>query len=151
MRVRFGVKTLCGLLAAMLLGAAVAQDGATPESWYTQSYAALWVDKPAENVDAILAHYAPTIVTHAEDGSVSSDPRREWLEEPMQGWVAEGWLRAELVAVDTTEINATTASFTAIWQDYYADGRSERSCGWYLADKMDGEWQITHYADSPCP
>ena len=123
-----------------------------PEAWYRTSYAPLWnAEKPAEEIDAILAHYAQEIVTHSNDGDVSRDAQQEWLAEPMAEWVAEGWLRAELTDLETRPINDSTASFVATWTDRYADGSTEVSCGWYLADYLDGSWIITEYADTSCP
>ncbi len=122
-----------------------------PDAWYRSSYAPLWnAEKPAEEIDAILAHYAQKIVTHSNDGEISRDGQRAWLAEPMAEWVAEGWLRAELTDLETRSINDSTASFVAKWTDHYADGSTEVSCGWYLADYLDGGWIITEYADTPC-
>ncbi|GEM_PF-621942 len=121
------------------------------ESWYRSSYAPLWNDTPASDVDKILAHYAKEIVTHEVDGTISRDEQMAWLAEPMKEWVAEGWLRAELTALSTQNINASTATFIATWTDHYDDGSTEVSCGWYLADYLEQGWIITEYADTGCP
>ena|SRR6056297_3229313 len=136
------------ILAGACAGAAETED---PEDWYRTSYASLWNDTPADDVEEILEHYAEEIATHEVDGVVSTDDRRTWLVEPMREWVAQGWLRAELTALDTRRINATTASFIATWLDHYSDGSTEVSCGWYLADHMEGDWLFTAYADTDCP
>jgi len=121
------------------------------EQWYRESYAPLWSGTPAQDVDKILVHYADEVVTHADDGTISRDPQRAWLAAPMAEWVAEGWLRAEMIDLETRVINTSTASFMATWKDYYANGTTEVSCGWYLADLSAGEWKITEYADTSCP
>ena len=149
-------KSLAGiaLAASILLApiAAVADDHIPdPEAWYRTSYAPLWNGTPEDDVDAILQHYASEIVTHESDGAISSTEQVAWLAEPMGEWVAEGWLRAEMTALQTQVINTSTAAFIATWKDYYQDGSTEVSCGWYLADFVDGQWLITSYADTSCP
>jgi hypothetical protein len=68
----------------------------------------------------------------------------------MAQWLADGWQSAELIHLDTTIINESTAAFMARWRDVYVDGMTEESCGWYLADRFDEQWMITAYADSAC-
>ncbi len=143
-------------LASLFLGAALhtaqaaAESVPDPEQWYLNSYAPLWNGTPAADIDKILDHYADEIVTHESDGAISRDDQDAWLAEPMAEWVEEGWLRAELTELDTHYINETTAAFVGTWTDYYDDGSTEVSCGWYLADFLDGEWIITEYADTDC-
>ena len=143
---------LAGLVMASLLlsGATRAETLKDAEQWYRTSYAVLWSDSPADHIDAILHHYAPHIVTHAETGEVRTDARDGWLREPMVEWLADGWQSAELIHLDTTIINESTAAFMARWRDVYVDGTTEESCGWYLADRFDEQWMITAYADSVC-
>lgn len=142
---------LLSVLSALGCTCALGQDVPDPAAWYQESYAPLWSDTPAQDVDKILAHYAREIVTHEGDGTISRDDRQSWLAEPMAEWVAEGWLRAEMTALQTQRINATTAAFVATWKDYYDGGETEVSCGWYLADYMEEGWLITEYADTDCP
>ena len=138
-------------LASMLLADGIrAETLKDAEQWYRNSYAVLWSDSPANHIDAILDHYAPHIVTHAETGEVRSDARDGWLREPMAEWLADGWQSAELIYLDTTIINESTAAFMARWRDVYVDGTTEESCGWYLADRFDEQWMITAYADRVC-
>ena len=139
------------LLATSLPVTSQADDMDSADSWFQNSYGPLWADAPFDNVDAILDHYSAEIVTHSSDGAIHRTPRREWLMVPMDSWQAEGWLRAELTDAQTTNVNATTASIMTTWKDYYREGLTEVSCGWYLVDKIDGQWQITTYADTPCP
>ena len=139
------------LATALFAGGEIADSVPDAEQWYLTSYAPLWNGTPAADVDKILDHYAEEIVTHETDGSISRDDQNSWLAEPMAEWVAEGWLRAELTDLDTHQINATTAAFVGTWMDHYDDGSTEVSCGWYLADYLDGEWIITEYADTDCP
>lgn len=150
------LSTLLSPIVAVLLplvsSAALADSGPRdPDAWYRTSYAPLWGATPAEDMERILAHYAQEVVTHEADGAVLREDKVSWLAEPMQTWVAEGWLRAELTALVTQSINSSTASFVATWTDHYDDGSTEVSCGWYLADWIDGGWIITEYADTNCP
>lgn len=121
-----------------------------PEVWFVKDYAALWENKPGDNIDAMLTYYHDVVVTHSADGEVYTTQAREWLGEPMQEWLADGWLKASLIKVQTDKINATTASFKARWLDRYVDSEAEASCGWYLADMRDGRWSFTAYADLDC-
>ena len=147
-----GAGCLTGVVMASLLlsGAIRAETIKDAEQWYRTSYAVLWSDSPADHIDAILRHYAPHIVTHAESGEVRTDPRDAWLSAPMSEWLADGWQSAELIHLDTTVINESTATFMARWRDVYVDGMTEESCGWYLANRFDEQWMITAYADSVC-
>ena len=139
------------VMASWLLSDAIyAEPHNDAEQWYRTSYAVLWSGSPADNIDEILRHYAPHIVTHTEAGEVRSDARDAWLRGPMAEWVADGWQSAELIQLATTVINGSTATFMARWRDLYADGATEESCGWYLADRIDKQWMITAYADSVC-
>jgi hypothetical protein len=141
------VLVMASLLLSVPIHAETLKDA---EQWYRTSYAVLWSDSPADHIDAILRHYAPTIVTHAEAGELRTDSRDAWLKAPMSEWLADGWQSAELIHLDTTVINESTATFMARWRDVYVDGMTEESCGWYLADRIDEQWMITAYADSVC-
>lgn len=121
-----------------------------PESWYRDAYGALWADRPGEQIDAILSHYSDSVTSHNADGSIDFDEKYTWLVPPMKEWLAEGWLGADLAALETTRINANTASFKALWVDSYSNAPEEQSCGWYLADHVNGRWLISHYADLDC-
>ena len=147
---RAGCLTGLVMVSLLLSGAIRAEIIKDAEQWYRSSYAVLWSDSPADNIDAILRHYAPHIVTHAEAGEVRTDARDAWLRAPMSEWLADGWQSAELIHLDTTVVNESTATFMARWRDVYVDGTIEESCGWYLADRFDEQWMITAYADRVC-
>jgi hypothetical protein len=146
--VKFGLTAfLIGIVCLPVFGESRSAD---PETWYVENYAALWEEKPGDNLDAMLTHYAASVVEHSADGTVTTTPAHEWLAQPMQEWLADGWLKASLVTVQTDRINATTASFKARWLDLYVDAQEEMSCGWYLADLRNGRWSFTAYADLVC-
>ena len=146
------MKKYC-LVALCLAMAAATHAGPTPEdpeAWYRSGYAPLWADQPGDNIDAMLGYYADTVETHGADGSISRDNKVAWLSAPMKEWLADGWLKAELKNLKTDRLNDTTVVFKASWLDSYAGGETELSCGWYLADYVDGGWQFTAYADIDC-
>jgi hypothetical protein len=121
-----------------------------PEVWYRHGYAPLWAERPGERIGEMLPYYADTVETHADDGSVSRSDKAAWLGEPVKQWLSEGWINSELQALVVSRLNATTATFKASWLDRYHGGAEELSCGWYLADLLDGRWQFTAYADIDC-
>ena len=136
----------------LLLAGLANADGTTPdpETWYRDSYAPLWADKPGTQVEKMLAHYAEVVETHGAEGEISRDNKVDWLKAPIEQWLAEGWLKAELKALQTDRLNDSTVVFKASWLDSYAGGETELSCGWYLADYIDGSWMFTVYADIDC-
>lgn len=146
------MKTYLSLFLVLMFAASAsrAQEMVDPETWYRDVYAPLWSNSPGDNIPALLKQYAMVIVTHEDGGEISRDTQEAWLAEPMREWLADGWLGAELVQLQTQRINASTAAFTASWIDSYEGGETESSCGWYLADAMDGRWIFTAYADTPC-
>ena len=138
------------ILSAVLSTTVHAQMPTDPEAWYRDNYAPLWADSPGKNVDAILAYYASKVRTHEAEGAITVADRDSWLREPMKEWLAEGWLKAEMQKLTIDRLNPTTAAFKASWLDHYAGGETEVSCGWYLADMIDGRWRFTAYADIDC-
>ncbi|MEM9055871.1 MAG: hypothetical protein AAGD86_00250 [Pseudomonadota bacterium] len=146
MRHAFAAATLAAVGAAPIAAAELPD----PESWYREAYAPLWAKDPGDNIERLVGFYAAEVLTHEADGTLSRDARATWLVEPMKQWLAEGWLSAKLTALNTRRINASTATFTARWLDRYAGGDTEVSCGWYLADAVDGRWVFTQYADTNC-
>lgn len=133
---------------SLALGADALKDD--PERWFRDGYAPLWSQAPGEQLDAMLTYYAPTIITHAATGEVTTEDSTEWLAPAVNTWLAEGWLRAELSGLITDPVNESTVVFKARWTDFYAEAPEEVSCGWYLADRQDGKWTFSSYADLDC-
>jgi len=121
-----------------------------PETWYSQNYGPLWSDRPAEQIEQILTYYADEVETHSGDGQVRREDKRTWLAAPMAEWVQQGWTSSDLNGLKTDRINATTAVFKSSWLDHYSNAPDETSCGWYLADFLDGRWQFTAFAEIDC-
>ena len=146
------MKRLLMVLAAACFSAGAIADETIgdPETWYRMDYGPLWASEPGENIDQMLGFYANVVETHSADGEVTRSDKNAWLREPMQEWLADGWLSSELRDLEMDRINATTASFKASWLDRYEDSYQELACGWYLADYRHGAWKFTAYADIDC-
>ena len=142
--------SLLFLVGMVLAGPVIGEVLKDPDAWYREDYAPLWADNPGANVARLKTFYADEVVTHELGGAITREARQAWLVEPMQGWLADGWLAAELIAVRTQRINESTAAFTAQWRDRYVGDETEMTCGWYLADAIDGQWTFTEYADVDC-
>lgn len=125
-------------------------DTLSEGAWFDKEYAPLWADAPWDNADEIASVYAEKLISHSPDGDIDVADDRDWVAESLEGWKSEGWLRAVLVDARHETINASTAYTKALWRDEYSDGSTEYSCGWYLADRIDGSWQFTAYADIDC-
>ena len=78
-----------------------------------------------------------------------SDANR-FVINSLEGWRAEGWLGTDVEALDTKLLNASTVVFDVEWHDRNDDGSTENSCGWYFADKIDGEWLLSQYISMSC-
>lgn len=136
-------------VAATPIAVAAESNNSSAAEWYAKSYAPIWNDQPAERLDEIAVFYAETIQSHGEDG-VSTANSREWLGSGMTLWASEGWLRSSLVNLKTDVLNPSTAVFKARWRDWYENADPDDSCGWYLADRIGGAWQFSHFADIDC-
>lgn len=146
------MKSIIALTLSLFLASSASAETSVPdpETWYRDGYAPLWANKPATQVDKMLTYYADTVETHSADGEISRDNKVAWLQAPIEQWLAEGWLQAEMQALKVDRLNASTTVFKARWLDSYKGGATELSCGWYLADFMDGRWQFTTYVDIDC-
>ncbi len=138
------------IILAIFAPISVSATETAPNDWFENEYAPLWADAPGDNIEKMLSYYEEEIISFEADGSISRDNRNDWLATPMREWLAEGWIGAELTALKTEQVNATTATFTARWLDQYESGEQETSCGWYLAHWTDGRWRFAAYADADC-
>lgn len=120
-----------------------------PETWFVEDYGALWREAPWDNFEAILSHYTENVLSRYPGAAPETTPTREWIG-PFGQWRDEGWLSAEIVAIQTDRLNENTAVFKARWKDTYADGSEAFSCGWYLADLLDGAWKNSEYTAIDC-
>lgn len=146
------MRFLACLGALLFLATAVGAETSPgdPERWFRDGYAPLWSDRPGDQLDAMLTYYATEIVSHRATGEITTDASAEWLGPSVETWLAEGWLRSELVGLETDRLNESTVVFKARWADVYGNDPTDYSCGWYLADFIDGAWRFTAYADLDC-
>ena len=71
--------------------------------------------------------------------------------EALLAWRDDGWIGSDMTALQSRPINGTTVAFIMQWNDRYENSPDELSCSWYLANRVEGEWKFTAYADSDCP
>ena len=129
-----------------------AEEGpSSAEEWYRESYAPLWASEAWDSVDAIVGHFAATVLLHSADGEASDIDSNAWLNQAMVGWRAEGWVGSDLASLLTREQAPSRVVFDARWLDRYREGESEYSCGSYVVELKDDSWQITEYGESECP
>ncbi|MCY4040438.1 MAG: hypothetical protein OXF72_04180 [Gammaproteobacteria bacterium] len=140
------------LLFVVLMTSAYAEPVSVPdpETWYRDGYAPLWEADPAGNTDTMIGYYAASVESRSADGTIATISAHDFIAVPIDGWLADGWLDSKLKDLHVERINETTTSFKASWIDRYDGALDELSCGWYLADFMDGAWQFTAYADLDC-
>lgn len=139
---------LFGLCPAGALAQSATLEG--PEAWFVKDYGALWLDAPWRNTQEILRHYTAQVVVREPGQPPQTVDARAWLGPLLTQWRDEGWISSEITAIRTDALNATTTSFKVRWKDQYADGSSDHSCGWYLADWLDGAWKNSQYATIDC-
>ena len=139
-------------LAFILLAGIVHADTdiPDPEQWYKQNYAPLWAEDPAARLDQYAGYYDEKIFSHASSGENGMVSSLEWLEEGINGWLADAWVGSDLAVMAADRLNETTTVFKTRWVDRYSDRADESSCGWYLADYKDGRWVFTSYVEIDC-
>ena len=136
-----------GLVTTIAWAQAAVPD---PEDWFRNEYAPLWKADPWSKLSAIDEFYDDSITIHPADGAVSAVPSHTWLAQSIDGWRADGWVSSLLAGFRSDRINPSTVLFITKWQDLYADGHKEFSCGWYVADVVDGRWKFTRYEEVGC-
>ncbi|MEM1412511.1 MAG: hypothetical protein AAGH19_09135 [Pseudomonadota bacterium] len=136
------------LLGLPLTGAAA--EAPDPETWFVETYGGLWLEAPWDQAEAIMSHYTEQVISREPGAAPETVPTREWIGPLFGQWRDEGWLSAEVVAIQTDRLNANTAVFKARWKDVYTDGSEAFSCGWYLADLVDGAWKNSEYTSIDC-
>lgn len=137
------------LLSFLCLADAMA-DVPDPEQWFRTDYAPIWRVSADLQSGLVASFYHSEIIIHEPGegrGRVDSD---QWIDELLTTWASEGWLGSTVPDIRAHRINETTTTFTTRWLDRYEGGETEYSCGWYLADYLDGQWQFTHYAEMDC-
>jgi hypothetical protein len=121
-----------------------------PAQWYSKNYAPVWLTEPWNKAEEATAFYHSSIQLHEPGEGVSTHDSATWISESLEQWKSEGWLGSEMTDLQVDRINESTTAFKSRWRDYYKEADDEYSCGWYVADLMDGEWKFTQYATIDC-
>ena len=119
------------------------------DKWFRDGYAALYVENAWDHADEFAQYFADEIADRSDDGLAMTDVN-DFVIDSLDGWRDEGWLGTDIVALETTLLNAATVVFDIKWSDRYDDGSTEISCGWYFADKADGEWLLSQWIAMEC-
>lgn len=127
-----------------------ASDVPDPGRWYAESYAPLWREVTSDSANGVAPFYHSELREHVPTGEILVHESAIWLTESIARWREEGWTGSEVPNLLVNRINASTVSFNARYRDYYDGGETEYSCGWYLADLVDGQWKFTGYAEMDC-
>ena len=139
------------ILAISALNTAMVFAGdQSAEDWYRDSYAPLWEDPTAENMNAAIAHYAEMLNYHAADGSFEVAKNSEWMQSAIDSWAEEAWVSSKMTELKTKKVNDSTYVMISKWQDTYDGADDSFSCGWYLVGKTEVGWRITTFADYAC-
>jgi hypothetical protein len=120
------------------------------EHWFKNQYASLWAKNSWGKIESIAHYYDVTISLHSAEGNVIVVDSKPWLKKSIAGWRAEGWLGSDVPVLQVDELNDATVVFKSKWRDHYEDGSEEFSCAWYMADRKDGHWVFTAYAELDC-
>ena len=119
------------------------------DQWFRDGYAALYTENAWDHADQFAQYFADVITYRSDNGRVQSDANG-FVVESLDDWRAEGWVGTDVAALDTRLLNATTVVFNVKWRDRNADGSTEFECGYYLADKTDGDWLLSEYISMAC-
>ena len=141
----FCLPILLGLLATH----AIADTAEDLDKWFRDGYAALYVENAWDHADEFAQYFAEEIADRSDDGFAMSSVN-DFVVDSLDEWRNDGWLGTDVAALETRLLNATTAVFDIKWRDRYEDGSTEISCGWYLADKVDGKWLLSQYITMEC-
>jgi len=143
-------KTLwISVLAAIAAMPAAAETAEDLDQWFRDGYAALYVKDAWDRADEFRQYIAPEIAVRSDEGLAVTDVNG-FVIDSLEPWRSEGWLGTDVAALDTSLLNATTAVFDVKWLDRNDDGSTELSCGWYVADKVEGKWLLSQYISMVC-
>lgn len=124
----------------------------TPEDldkWFRDGYAALYAENAWERADEFAQYMTDDIAYRGDDGLRVTDING-FVVDSLDTWRDEGWLGTDVAGLDTRLLNASTALFDVQWRDRNDDGSIEMSCGWYVADKVEGQWLLSQYIEVVC-
>lgn len=137
------------LLFALVAGPAVADTKKELDQWFRDGYAALYVENAWDQADEFAQYFADEIAYRTDEGVTTNDVN-SFVVDSLDVWRNEGWQGTDVAELKTKLLNASTVLFKIKWHDRYDDGSTAFECGWYFADKIDGEWLLSQYIETEC-
>lgn len=137
------------LLLLLAVLPAVADNAEDLDNWFRDGYAAVYTENSWDHADEFAQYFTDVIHFRSDEGVVAVDIN-EFLLDSLEVWRDEGWLGSDVDRLDTRMLTATTVLFDIKWRDRNADGSTGSECGWYIADKIDGEWLLSQYIQMEC-
>ncbi|MEM7504817.1 MAG: hypothetical protein AAF417_22495 [Pseudomonadota bacterium] len=146
MAIRLGSVVLLLFFVPLPASADTAED---LDKWFRDGYAALYAKDAWDRSSEFAQYFADEIAYRSDEGLDVVDVN-EFVVDSLDEWRSQGWLATDVAKLDTGLLNATTALFAVKWSDRNDDGSTELSCGWYIADKIRGEWLLSQYIAMAC-
>ncbi len=144
------MKSTCvALLTALIAMPASADTAEDLDKWFRDGYAALYAENAWDHADEFAQYFADEIAFRSDDGLSVTDVNG-FVVDSIDGWRSDGWLGTDVAALETRLLNASTAVFDIKWHDRNDDGSTAFECGWYFADKVDGQWLLSQYVSMAC-
>ena len=129
---------------------AVADTAADLDTWFRDGYAALYAENAWDRADEFAQYFAAEIHYRSDNGLAVADVNG-FVVDSLDEWRSEGWLGTDVASLQISLLNSTTALFDVKWRDRYENGSAAYECGWYMADKIDGQWLLSQYIATECP
>ena len=143
-------RLLCTALILIMTALPAAADTAAElDKWFRDGYAALYVENSWDRADEFAQYFADEIVYQSAEGRSVADVN-EFVVNSLEVWRNEGWVGTDVERLDTKMLNATTVLFNVKWRDRNDDGSTGNECGWYFADRTDGQWLLSQYIQVEC-
>ena len=145
------MKQTIGALLFLVLVAmpASAETADELDKWFREGYAALYAENAWDRAEEFAQYFSDEIAVRSDDGLSVSDVN-DFVIDSLDVWRSEGWLGTDVAALSTRLLNESTVLFDVRWLDRNDDGSTEVSCGWYIADKIDGNWLLSQYVSMAC-
>lgn len=137
------------LLTTLFASPALAESVADLDKWFRDGYGALYFENSWDRADE-FAQYFTEEISYRTDEGVSVLDINDFVVDSLEVWRDEGWEGTDIAGLDTKLLNATTALFDIKWHDRNTDGSTSFECGWYIADKIDGQWLLSQYIVMEC-
>ena len=137
------------LLTTFITAPAGADTAEDLDRWFKDGYGALYLENAWERADEFAQYFTVEIAYRSDEGMSVTDING-FVVDSLETWRDEGWEGTNIASLDTKLLNATTAFFDIKWHDRNTDGSTSYECGWYFADKIDGQWLLSQYIVMEC-